>query len=79
MKKRNIIQENIFLKLAKMIAAFQIDKKIGSAMEQIPKDPEVIEAMQQMKRSTQNTIKLLKDYCKRHPDDPKCKEESDSK
>lgn len=79
MKKRNIVQENIFATIAKMFAALQIEKKIGDAMEKLPKDKDVIAAMDQMKTSTENTIKLLKDYCKRHPNDPKCKDDSGSK
>jgi len=74
MKKQTILQENIFLTLAKMFAALQIDKKVGDAMKELPNDPEVKEAMNTMKKSAENTIKLLKDYCKRNPEDEKCKD-----
>lgn len=77
MKKYTIIQENIFTTIAKMIAALQIEKKVGAAMNQLSNDEEVVAAMNQLRQSAKNTTKILKDYCKVHPNDPKCKDSGD--
>jgi hypothetical protein len=79
MKKTSIIQENIFDSIAKMIAAFQIQRKIGAAMSKLPDDPEIIRAAQDLKKSDVEIRTLLANFCKRNPNHPKCKENSESK
>lgn len=66
--------ENIFTLFAKGLASFIIERKIGKKMDAIAQDPEVITAIEDMRQAQANIDKLEADYCKRHPDDPKCGE-----
>lgn len=79
MKKNNLIRENILVTLAKMLAAFQIQKKIGAAMDKIPNDPEIKQALVDLKNADEKVRISLSNFCKAHPDHPKCKDKSESK
>jgi len=79
MRKNNIIQENIFATIAKIWAAFQIEKKVGDVMGKIPDDPKLRKAFEDI-RSADATIKReLEMYCIRNPDNPKCKDKNKAK
>lgn len=80
MNKKNLIKENILLTLAKMIAAFQIQRKIGDAMEKIPNDPDIKKAFKDLKDADERARRSLKNYCLRHPEDTeRCKDSDRSK
>tara|TARA_R110000868_G_scaffold320909_6_gene581939 strand:+ start:1988 stop:2227 length:240 start_codon:yes stop_codon:yes gene_type:complete len=79
MKKNALIRENILTTLAKMIAAFQIQRKIGDAMDKIPNDPDIKQAFKDLKAADERATKALKMFCIRNPDSPKCKDKSESK
>ena len=79
MKKSNLIKENILLTLAKMIAAFQIQRKIGDAMDKIPDDPKIKKAFEDMKEADARARMLLGNFCMRHPNHEKCKDKSGEK
>jgi hypothetical protein len=75
MKKNTLIKENILLHLAKMIAAFQIQRKL----QNIPNDPSIRQAFKDMTAAEERALKALKMFCIRNPDSPKCKDKGESK
>lgn len=79
MKKRDLINENILVTLAKMLAAFQIKKKIGDMMDRLPEDPIIKKAAKDLIDADQRMLVATKNFCKRNPDHPKCKENSENK
>jgi len=79
MRKNNILQENIFATLAKIWAAFQIERKIGDVIDKIPNDPKLRKAFEDIRTADETIKRELNMFCKRNPNHAKCKDKSETK
>jgi predicted regulator of amino acid metabolism with ACT domain len=63
MRKNNILQENIFATLAKIWAAFQIERKIGDVIDKIPNDPKLRKAFEDIRTADETIKRELNMFC----------------
>ena len=69
------IRENIFIKIAKLLATSQIKSK----MSKLNTEPDLQSSIESLKFHLDKADKQLRKICKQHPDYPECKEKGISK
>ena len=74
MNKPSLLQENIFLTIAKMLAIGQIKKNIGKAMKDLDDAPKIKKSLESMEYWAGQVETELKNFCKSYPDSERCKD-----
>ena len=79
MDRLQMLRENIFTQIAKLLALSQLKKEIPKAIKELEGNPEVQASLESLKYHVQEADDLLTYLCKKYPDNPKCKQKGKSK
>lgn len=73
-QKTDIITENLFTTIAKMLALSALKTNMNKLNKKFEKDPDLQATIKSMEYHTDELERKIKLHCKRWPDSPHCKD-----
>lgn len=76
MKKREILRENLFVEIGKLLALSQLKRNLPKAMREVEDDMSLKSTLESLQFHANELDRQLKNHCARYPNSSICKEKS---